>query len=135
MTRHVAFTGLFRIGTCGAASGDRMPVRRGSSKVWMARPTGTNPVFRYKEKARGSSVDEVRTVLTKVVEDPTASGDVRAGAAVALRTRLDEEGKARVRIAAEATASPQLRVALEAVAGESDEVAGEALAELAQRSA
>ena len=58
--------------------------------------------------------------LWRVVEDPRAEPDARAGAAVLLRKGLDEAGKARVRVAAAATASPQLRVALEATLDESD---------------
>jgi hypothetical protein len=65
--------------------------------------------------------------LWSVVEDPTAAEDARAGAAMALRKSLDQAGKTRVRVAAEATASPKLRVALDAVAEESDEEAAAAL--------
>jgi len=68
--------------------------------------------------------------LWRVVEDPAAPEDARAGAAVALRSGLDAEGKARVRVAAEATASPKLRVVLDAAAGESEEEATKALHEL-----
>lgn len=69
--------------------------------------------------------------LWRVVEDPRAAADARAGAARLLRKGLDDEGKARVRVAAEATASPKLRVALEAALGESDDAADEALEALA----
>ena len=69
--------------------------------------------------------------LWRVVEDPRATADARAGAAVLLRRSLDEEGRARVRIAAEATASPQLRVALDAAMGDSEEAIDAALCELA----
>ncbi|MBX3232821.1 MAG: hypothetical protein KIT84_43885 [Labilithrix sp.] len=71
--------------------------------------------------------------LWRVVEDPRAAEDARAGAALLLRKGLDEEGKTRVRVAAEATASPKLRVALEAATSESEEAAFEALEELAVR--
>ena len=57
--------------------------------------------------------------LWRVVEDPSAPADARAGAAMLLRRSLDDEGKARVRVAAEATASPKLRIALDAAAGRS----------------
>lgn len=70
--------------------------------------------------------------LWSVVEDPAAPEDARAGAAIALRTSLDEAGKERVRVAAEATASPKLRIALDAAAGDSDEVARSALHELVE---
>lgn len=68
--------------------------------------------------------------LWRLVEDPRASEDARAAAALLLRRGLDEPGRARVRIAAEATASPKLRVALEAATAPGDEVALEALDEL-----
>ena len=68
--------------------------------------------------------------LWRVVEDPRAAADARAGAARLLRKGLDDEGKARVRVAAEATASPKLRIALEAATGNDDEAVDEALAEL-----
>jgi hypothetical protein len=68
--------------------------------------------------------------LWRIAEDPNASPTARAGAAVALTPSLDDAGKARIRVAADATASPKLRVALEAAA-ETDEAALEhALAEL-----
>jgi hypothetical protein len=69
--------------------------------------------------------------LWRVVEDPSASEDARGGAAMLLRRSLDDEGKARVRVAAEATASPKLRIALDAAAGEPDETFQSALDELA----
>jgi len=72
--------------------------------------------------------------LLRLVEDNSAPEAARAGAAIALRGRRsqDAEGRARVRVAAEATASPRLRVALEAALGEGDtslEVALDALEE------
>ena len=53
-----------------------------------------------------------REDLFRLVEDPSASEDARAGAAIALRASLDATGRERIRIASE-TASPKLRVALE----------------------
>jgi hypothetical protein len=61
--------------------------------------------------------------LWRVVEDPSAPEDARGGAALLLRSSLDDAGKARVRVAAEATASPKLRVALDAAAGDAQEEA------------
>ncbi|WP_394845627.1 hypothetical protein LZC95_52430 [Pendulispora brunnea] len=61
--------------------------------------------------------------LWATLEDPSAAEDVRGAAGFLLRPSLDTEGKARVRIAAEATASPALRTALEAVAGEEEDQA------------
>jgi hypothetical protein len=54
--------------------------------------------------------------LWRVVEDPAAATTARAGAAAALRPRLDDEGRARLRVVADACAAPELRVALEAAA-------------------
>ncbi len=70
--------------------------------------------------------------LWRVVEDPSAPEDARGGAAMLLRPSLDEAGKARVRVAAEATASPKLRIALDAAAGaHEDHAVQAALEELA----
>jgi hypothetical protein len=50
--------------------------------------------------------------LWRVVEDPAAASTARAGAALALRARLDDEGRTRLRVLADACAAPRLRVAL-----------------------
>ena len=69
--------------------------------------------------------------LWRVVEDPSAPEDARGAAAMLLRGSLDDTGRARVRVAAEATASPKLRVALDAAAGAAkDESVRSALEEL-----
>jgi hypothetical protein len=60
-------------------------------------------------------------VLWRVVEDPAAPPQERAVAAVALSATLDDGAKQRIRIAAEATAAPEIRAVLEAVAAEADE--------------
>ncbi|HEY8074764.1 MAG TPA: hypothetical protein VIF62_11655 [Labilithrix sp.] len=70
--------------------------------------------------------------LWRVVEDPGAPADARAGAAMVLKNTLDDAGRARVRVAAEATASPKLRVALESATAGADERLEEALAELGE---
>jgi hypothetical protein len=56
--------------------------------------------------------------LWRLVEDPGSPPGARAGAAVALCHGLDEPGKRRMRIAAEATALPGMRVLLESAAAE-----------------
>jgi hypothetical protein len=66
--------------------------------------------------------------LWRVAEDPTAEETARVGAAVALRTRMDDDGRARMLRVAEATVSPKVRVALRAAASEEDEALVEALA-------
>ncbi len=68
--------------------------------------------------------------LWRVVEDPAAPADARAGAAMVLKASLDDAGRARVRVAAEATASPKLRVALDALSADADDGVADALAEL-----
>jgi hypothetical protein len=64
---------------------------------------------------RSSAVTE--EVLWSVVEDPRVDPTARAGAAAALAESTDESARARIRVAAESTASPKLRVALERIAG------------------
>jgi hypothetical protein len=54
--------------------------------------------------------------LWRVVEDAGADADARTGAALALAPTLDEDGRARMRVAAEAAVEPRLRVALETAA-------------------
>ncbi len=73
--------------------------------------------------------------LWRVVEDPAAPEDARAGAMVVLRPKLDDAGKQRVRIAAEATASPRLRVVLERATSDDDlhEAVGELSEEVLER--
>lgn len=53
-----------------------------------------------------------REDLFRLVEDPSANDDARAGAAIVLKASLDAAGRERIRIAGEA-ASPKLRVALD----------------------
>lgn len=69
--------------------------------------------------------------LWRIVEDPAAPADARAGAAVALGQSADEEARVRLRAAAAATAAPKLRIAIEAAAREEpDEALEAALAEV-----
>ena len=70
--------------------------------------------------------------LWRVVEDPTAEPTARAGAAVALRPTLDDDGRMRLRVASEGTASPKVRVVLEAASVENDAALESALAEVAE---
>jgi hypothetical protein len=58
--------------------------------------------------------------LWRIVEDPAALATARAGAAVALHDALDDDGRARLRVLADACAAPRLRVALDAVASAHD---------------
>jgi hypothetical protein len=69
-------------------------------------------------------------VLWRVVEDASLDEKTRAGAAVVLRKVLGDEGRARLRLVAEAVASPKLRVALEAASGTDEAPIQESLEEL-----
>jgi hypothetical protein len=62
-----------------------------------------------------------REALWRIAEDPAAEATARAGAAVALRGKLDDADRARLRVAAESSVSPHVRVALEAAATAEDE--------------
>ena len=59
--------------------------------------------------------------LWRIVEDTAAPATARAGAAAALRQALDDDGRVRLRAAADACAAPRLRVALEMVASTDDD--------------
>lgn len=66
-------------------------------------------------------------VLFRIVDDPAVDPTARAGAVLALRAKLDDEGRARVRVAAEASASPRVRVALESALNDDDEAVAAAI--------
>ncbi|MGH7282248.1 MAG: hypothetical protein ACRELY_12030 [Polyangiaceae bacterium] len=67
---------------------------------------------------RVAAVD--REALFGAVEDATKKPETRIAAAIALGTQLDDQGRARLRVSAEAVAEPKLRVALEQVAEGAD---------------
>ncbi|MGZ3417682.1 MAG: hypothetical protein ACXWUG_01555 [Polyangiales bacterium] len=67
--------------------------------------------------------------LTAIVEDASAPAVTRAAAAAAL-SNGSEDVRARVRVAAEATAAPHLRIALEAAAEGDPERIADAIAEM-----
>lgn len=68
--------------------------------------------------------------LWRVVESPAATPCARASAAAALASGLTDEGKRRLRIAADETARPRLRVALTSAIDDDDDALVEALEEL-----
>ncbi len=68
--------------------------------------------------------------LWRVVESHAAEPEARAAAAVALGALVDDEGKARLRVAVDAVADERLRVAVDAATGEDDEALEAALAEV-----
>lgn len=74
---------------------------------------------------RDAPIDPDR--LLRIAESPAATAEARAGAAIALRAKLDAEGKKRLRIAAESTVSPDLADALSAAAEGDDEAVETAL--------
>lgn len=100
---------------------------------------GSRPVLEWIRELKrvGSGVVDHRTQalpldsLLGVVEDASASGPERAGAALAAVSAADAAAKDRVRIAAETSASPKLRIALTRIADEAgDEELAAALEEL-----
>lgn len=100
---------------------------------------GDRDVRSWLEHLRGLRGEGYRTSATRdddlwrVIENPSAGADARAGAALLMRPRLDDAGRARIRVASETTASPKLRVALDAAAtaDAEDEAVEEHLEELA----
>lgn len=112
----------------GNVAGEAMLLRRGTQALgaWLRRL-----------RDLGSETGSYRTEaaaperLWRIVEDPRAEPDARAGAAVVLAPRLDAAGRDRLRVAAAATALPQMRVALETVASDAaEEELAEALGKL-----
>lgn len=68
--------------------------------------------------------------LWRTFESTSAAPEARAGAAIALRARLDEACRQRLRIVAASTAAPGLRAAIESAAEDDDDALAEALAAL-----
>jgi hypothetical protein len=67
------------------------------------------------------SMISVSIVVRRVVTDTTAAHDVRVGAAVALRIADRDSAAERIRIAADATAAPELRALLKDIAEADDD--------------
>jgi hypothetical protein len=96
-----------------------------NTKAWMAdllsllrRPTG----YRVATVSRDQ--------LWGTLEDVAQPAEMRAAAAVALRPALADEERRRLRVAAEACASPRLRVAFEVAAGEDERSLEDAIEEI-----
>jgi hypothetical protein len=113
----------------GDATADAALLRRGDREV-------SDWVSALRAIGAGANAD-MRTAplprerLFRIVEDPASAAADRAAAAVALGTELDDEARARLRGAAEATAAPRLRVVIEAAAASTEQAELEAaLAEL-----
>ncbi|HEY2370050.1 MAG TPA: hypothetical protein VGH87_26815 [Polyangiaceae bacterium] len=102
-------------------------VARGGQALdeWMKRLTAiANPATSYRALAVPAES------FWRVLEDPAADPTARVGAAMALRQRLDDDGRARIRVVAENSVHPKVRVALDALAADRDEELREALGEL-----
>ena len=70
-----------------------------------------------------------KETLWRIALDPAETEELRIGASLTLRSDLDEDGRARLRSAAEASASPRVRVALAGAADAlDDEALGDAIA-------
>lgn len=66
--------------------------------------------------------------LWQILEDPSAPSSARAAAAIALERTWGEEGRARVRVAMDSIASPDLRRAIESCVESDDEALEHVLA-------
>jgi hypothetical protein len=96
---------------------------------WVAALRGLkDKVQTFREE--GGVVDQ----LWNVLEDAGAAPAQRAAAAVAISPHLDEQGRERLRLAAQATVAPKLRIALEAAAEDDDDRLVRALDDVAEKS-
>lgn len=104
----------------GAAANVRLALARGTrdARTW-ARELRALVAAETKAGYRVAALPH--DALWEVLEDPAAAPGARAAAAVALAPSLDEDGKRRVRVAADATASPRVRVAITRAAEDADE--------------
>jgi hypothetical protein len=125
-----AVLGKGRGSSSAVAVTDLDALTRGGRAVdeWVAALRGLlAKIATFRDQATGG-VD----ALWSVLEDAEAAAEQRAAAAVALSPQLDEAGRARLRIAAQATVAPKLRIALEAAAEDDDERLVHALEEVAE---
>jgi hypothetical protein len=103
----------------------------------LLRASGTAPARIRALRALGRQrEDDYRTApvsteqLWQTFENTAVDPEARAGAAIALRARLDEPCRQRLRVVAAATVAPKLRVAIESAAGDDDDALEEALTAL-----
>lgn len=118
--------GAFQASSAGRTLSTNLDRDERETSAWIARLRG----LRTRDDYRTAAVTD--DALLAVVEDPAAPEAARAAAAVALRAAGDEANQ-RIRIAAEASASPKLRVALEAATHDDDDATALALDEVAPR--
>ncbi len=115
--------------TGDAVLADALDRGKNGVREWAEQVKRVAAAMTYRDRA---ITDEA---LVAVIEDARAPADRRAAAALALGTRSGDEGKTRVRVAAEACAHPKLRVSLETAAdGEIDEGALRAVERALRRS-
>lgn len=75
-----------------------------------------------RDEAAYRGAEGAQEALWRVLEDDASPREARAGAALALRRHLDEEGRHRMRVVVDTCESPKLRVAIETAL---DDEAGE----------
>ena len=97
--------------------------------TWVKALRGLHTEVESFRRQAGGGID----ALWGVLEDAGVEPERRAAAAVALAPHLDERGRDRVRIAAQATAAPELRIALEAAADDDEEALISALDEVSEQ--
>jgi hypothetical protein len=105
-------------GSSSALAWDGALLSRGERAIeeWVAALRGL--------RAKAETFREPGAVLDQlwgVLEDAQAAPEKRAAAAVALSPHLDDGGRERLRLAAQATVAPKLRIALEAAAEDDDD--------------
>ncbi len=88
-----------------------------SAEAWVRelRATGEQGGSQYRTAALPAET------LWRIALDASEEEEVRIGASLALRAALDDEGRTKLRVAANAAASPRVRVALAAAADDDDD--------------
>jgi hypothetical protein len=106
-----------------------LPLARGERTIadWVAR------LRRVERSFRDAALPPDR--LWSTVEDTSVEPSMRVAAAVALTPTLDTDGRSRLRVVAQSSATPKLRVALTAVVDGDDDLLEEALERLEERHA
>lgn len=111
----------------------RLPARGDrTAREWLNALRGAETADPFRSDPVRSAVDGAE--LWRIVEDGRAEPIDRAAAAAAVTEPFDEADRARVRVAADAAAQPELRVALESVANADDDALTEALDALGEAS-